>query len=126
MKGARTAAAALCATVLLAGAAPASAGAAAYRHYVACGLSQHAPAAHSCSKKSKKGAFFESSKADVFYAVCVKFPNRKQPLCKGEQEATTGTLYVNRITSNIPGKHVVTWFVAGKRVGRFVFIVRSK
>ena len=29
-----------------------------------------------------------------------------------------GTLYVNEITSNIPGKHKITWFVAGKRVGR--------
>jgi hypothetical protein len=126
MKGLKTVASVLCAAALIAGAAPATAGAAAFKHYVACGLSQTAPAAHSCSKKSKKGAFFESTQADVFYTVCVKFPNRKRPLCKGGQEATTGTLYVNKITSNIPGKHVVTWFVAGKQVGRFAFAVRSK
>ena len=30
---------------------------------------------------------------------------------------------MNKITSNIPGKHKVTWFVAGKRVGFFVFDV---
>jgi hypothetical protein len=112
------------AAALLVAAMPASAGAVAYRHYVACGLSQHAAPAHSCTKKSKKGAFFESTKADVSYTVCVKFPNRKHRLCKGAQEAKTGTLYVNRITSNIAGRHVVTWFVSGKQVGRFAFTVR--
>ena len=39
------------------------------------------------------------------------------------QEAKQGTLYVNKITSTIPGKHRVTWFVEGKKVGSFVFRV---
>ena len=30
---------------------------------------------------------------------------------------------MNKITSNIPGKHGVTWFVEGKKVGSFVFTV---
>jgi hypothetical protein len=30
---------------------------------------------------------------------------------------------VNKITSNIPGKHVVSWFVEGKKVGSFAFLV---
>ena len=30
---------------------------------------------------------------------------------------------MNEITSNIPGKHRVTWFVDGKRVGTFVFTI---
>jgi hypothetical protein len=54
--------------------------------------------------------------------VCVKFPTKKH-LCAPKQEAVKGTLYVNKITSNIPGKHRVTWFVEGKRVGTFVFTV---
>ena len=45
-------------------------------------------------------------------------------LCAPKQEAKQGTLYVNKITSNIPGKHKVTWFVEGKRVGSFVFNVQ--
>ena len=39
------------------------------------------------------------------------------------QPATQGTLYVNKITSNIPGKHRVTWFVEGKRIGSFAFTI---
>ena len=50
--------------------------------------------------------------------VCVKFPTGKN-LCAQKQEAIKGTLYVNKITSNIPGKHRVTWFVNGKRVGSY-------
>ena len=110
------------ACALLAAALPAAAQGAAYRHYVACGLSKNAKPAHVCQKARKKGAFFRSNRADVFYTVCVKFPTRKN-LCAPQQEAEQGTLYVNKITSNIPGKHRVTWFVQGQRVGTFVFTV---
>jgi len=107
---------------ILASAAPATADAAAFSHYVACGLSQNAKPAHSCHKKQKKGAFFRSNRADVFYTVCVRFPTKKN-LCAPKQEALRGTLYVNKVTSNIPGEHKVTWFVEGKRVGLFKFVV---
>ncbi len=111
---------------LLVGAAPASAkGAAAFKHYVACGLSQKAKPAHVCQKRRKKGAFFRSNRADVFYTVCVKFPTKKN-LCAPKQEAKKGTLYVNKVTTNIPGRHKVTWFVAGKRVGVFYFTVPKR
>lgn len=110
------------AVALLGSAAPATADAAAFRHYVACGLSQNAKPAHVCQKKRKKGAFFRSNRADVFYTVCVRFPTGRN-LCAPKQEAVRGTLYVNRITSNIPGEHKVTWFVQGKRVGLFQFVV---
>lgn len=123
MKGLKTLTATALGVAALAGAMPASAGATAYKHYVACGLSQNAKPSHSCPKGSKKGAFFRSNKADVFYTVCVKFPNKRKPLCAQSQEAVKGTLYVNKITSNIPGRHKVTWFVEGKRVGFFSFIV---
>ena len=122
MKGLKTLSAMLLAIALLASAAPATAGAAAYQHYVACGVSQNAKAKHKCPKKAKKGAFFKSLKADVNYSVCVKFPTGKN-ICAKAQPATQGTLYVNKITSNIPGKHQVSWFVEGKRVGVFAFTV---
>lgn len=122
MKGLKTLTAVLSGIALLASAAPATAEAAAYQHYVACGVSENAKAAHKCPKKSKKGAFFKSLQADVSYSVCVKFPTDKN-ICAKAQEATQGTLYVNKITSNIVGKHRVTWFVGGKRVGTFVFNV---
>lgn len=124
MNGSMKLAALATAVALLAVAVPASAQGAAYKHYVACGLSKNAKPAHSCQKGRKKGAFFESTKADVFYTVCVKFPNTKS-LCKPKQEAVKGTLYVNKITSNIPGKHQVTWFVNGKRVGIYTFLVTA-
>ena len=124
MKRLTTLTATLAVVVMLAGVAPASADAAAFRHYVACGTSQNAKPSHVCQKPRDKGAFFRSNRADVFYTVCVKFPTRKR-LCAPKQEATRGTLYVNKITSNIPGKHKVTWFVQGKRVGSFVFRVKD-
>jgi hypothetical protein len=122
MKGLKTLTAVLLGTALLASGAPASADAAAYKHYVACGVSQNAKPAHKCSKKAKKGAFFKSLKGDVNYSVCVKFPTGKN-ICAKAQPATQGTLYVNKITSNIVGKHRVTWFVEGKQVGSFAFMI---
>lgn len=123
MKGLKTLTAVGLAVALLVSAAPVSAKkSAAYRHYVACGLSQEAKPAHTCQGKRDKGAFFRSNKRDVFYTVCVKFPTKKN-LCAPKQEAIKGTLYVNKITSNIPGEHRVSWFVEGKRVGVFNFFV---
>lgn len=125
MRGLKTLMAAGLGAALLMTAAPASADGAAFRHYVACGLSQKAKPSHRCPKQRKKGAFFRSNRADVFYTVCVKFPTRKN-LCAPKQEAVRGTLYVNKITSNIPGVHRVTWFVKGKRVGVFRFFVPER
>jgi len=122
MRAAKRLAAVGLVVALFGSATPASAQGAAFRHYVACGLSQNAKPAHVCQKARKKGAFFRSNKADVFYTVCVRFPTGKN-LCAPEQEAVQGTLYVNKITSNIPGEHKVTWFVKGKRVGLFTFLV---
>lgn len=122
MKGLKTLTAIALGIALLASAAPASAKGAAFRHYVACGLSQNAKPAHLCQKSREKGAFFRSNNADVFYSVCVKFPGKKN-LCRPKQEAKQGQLYVNKITSTIPGKHRVSWFVAGKLVGVFYFVV---
>jgi hypothetical protein len=123
MKGPKTLTAVVVGIALLASAAPASAKkGAAFKHYVACGLSQKAKPAHHCQAERDKGAFFRSNKGDVFYTVCVKFPTKKN-LCAPKQKAEKGTLYVNKITSNIPGEHQVSWFVKGKRVGLFSFVV---
>jgi hypothetical protein len=123
MKGLKTLIATAATGAALLAMAPASASAAAYSHYVACGTTQNAKPAHLCQKARKKGAFFRSNDATVFYTVCVKFPKKEKPLCADKQEAVQGTLYVNKITSNIPGQHVVSWFVEGKKVGSFAFTV---
>jgi hypothetical protein len=124
MKGLNALAATVLGVALFASASPATAGAGtpAYKHYVGCGISEHTAESHTCPRKSKKGAFFESLDGDVFYSVCVKFPTGKN-LCAQKQEAIRGTLYVNKITSAIPGKHRVSWFVNGKRVGSSYFTV---
>jgi hypothetical protein len=122
MKGLKALAAAMLVSGLLITAVPASASAAAYKHYVGCGVSRNAKPSHSCPKKAKKGAFFKSLSGDVAYSVCVKFPSGKN-LCAQAQEAEQGTLYVNKITSTIPGKHVVSWYVKGKKVGSWAFRV---
>ena len=125
MKGLKTLTAVLCATALIASAAPASAGRGAYKYYVACSASRHAAPSHSCARSSETAAFFKSFKASVFYKVCVKFPTGKK-LCAPHERATRKKLSVARITSNTPGKHTVTWFVGKKRAGRFTFTLRSK
>jgi hypothetical protein len=125
MKGLKTLLAVGLGVAVLVSAAPATAQGAAFKHYVACGLSQKAKPSHLCQKPRKKGAFFRSNNGDVFYTVCVKFPTKKN-LCAPKQEAVKGTLYVNKITTNIPGKHRVSWFVEGKRVGVFNFFVPSR
>lgn len=115
---------AVMATGLLTAVSPSSAVTPAYKHYVACGLSRNAKPAHVCPIGSKKGAFFKSLKADVKYTVCVKFPKREHLCTEKPQEAEQGTLYVNKITSTTPGRHQVTWFVKGKKVGTTVFRVK--
>jgi len=134
MKGLKALGVALVVAAMLATVLPATSGAApqtqthqggaaaAYRHYIGCGISRNAKPAHVCPRKSKKGAFFKSLNGDVTYSVCVKFPSGKN-LCAKAQEANQGTLYVNKITSTIPGRHVVSWFVKGKRVGSTAFRV---
>ncbi len=96
----------------------------AFKHYVACGLSRKAKPAHVCPVNSKKGAFFKSLKGDVKYTVCVKFPKKEHLCTEKPQEAEQGTLYVNKITSTSVGRHQVTWFVEGKKVGTTVFRVK--
>jgi hypothetical protein len=122
MKGLKTLAAVLLGSALLVSAVPASADAAAYKHYVACGVTEDSKPSHECSKASKKAAFFKSLNRDVNYSVCVKFPTGKS-ICAKPQPAKQDALYFNKITSNIPGKHRVTWFVEGKRVGVFHFTI---
>lgn len=114
----------LMATALPATALPATTGATAYKHYVGCGVSRKAKPANVCPKGSKKGAFFKSLNGNVVYSVCVKFPSGKN-LCAKAQEAEQGTLYVNKITSTIPGRHEVTWFVKGEKVGTTAFRVKA-
>lgn len=128
MKGLKAIAAALLVGGLLATAAPATASSAAYQHYVGCGHNiAHAKQwhrSHVCAKNQVKGAFFKSLNGTVTYTVCVKFPSGKN-LCAQSQEAEQGTLYVNKITSTIVGRHVVSWFVKGKKVGSWAFRVKG-
>jgi hypothetical protein len=124
MKGLKALAVVVAAIGLLASAVPASADAAAYKKYVGCGISNKTKPNHVCPKRSKKGAFFKSFKQDVVYTICVRFPSRKN-LCAKGQEAERGTLYVNKVTSTDPGRHKVTWWVKGKKVGTFYFRVKA-
>jgi len=128
MRAARIFALGLMSAAVLATAAPASADAAAYRKYVACGKTGNANPAHVCpvrrAANNNIGAFFRSNLKDVTYKVCVKFPNTRVPRCAGKQEAKKGELYVNPIKSDQTGRHRVTWFVKGQRVGVWYFRLR--
>jgi hypothetical protein len=106
--------------LLLAGAcvvaAPAPAATAAnYTTYVGCADTATTPASHVCQIGDEPGAFFESPDVDVEYEVCVTFPSA-ETLCAEEQEAEAGTLYVNTITTDLVGNHLVSWYVKGVEV----------
>jgi hypothetical protein len=102
---------------------PAKGKAPAFQHFVACDTG-HAPrATHHCPLHGPEGAYFRARRGDVHYTVCLRFPGGRT-LCAKHQEAERGTLYVNAVRSTQVGLHRVTWFVEGKRVGRYFFRIR--
>ena len=112
---------ALCASIVLI-ALPLSAVAKPYTSRVACSHKKKADPSRYCRTAEKKGAFFRSNEADVRYTVCVKFPTGSK-LCAEAQDAAMGSMYLNKITSRIRGRHVVTWTVGGSKVAKFGFRV---
>jgi hypothetical protein len=126
MRGIRVAALALVALALAVSTADARVGGnrpPAYQHFAACGLGREAKPSHRCPA-GRQGAFFRARRRSVHYTVCVRFPSRRT-LCAKGQEAERGVLYVNQVTSSQIGLHRLTWFVEGKRVGRYFFRIGS-
>ena len=131
MKGMKALVAVMVASSLLAAAVPASAGATAYKHYVGCGVARKAPSSRMSVPGSRRRApSSKASRRPTSLHGLRPLPER-QNLCahtaaedEEEPQAGKGQLYVNKITSTIPGKHRVTWFVKGKKVGTFVFRVK--
>jgi hypothetical protein len=66
------------------------------------------------------GAGFESTEEEVEYEVCATFPGG-ETLCAEEQLAEAGQLYVNEITTEELGNHLVTWYVEGVEVAAWSF-----
>ncbi len=95
------------------------ANAASYSTFVGCSVSASAVPSHICHIGDEPGAFFESD-TEVEYDVCVDFPGA-ETICADEQEAEADVLYVNAITTNIPGNHLVTWYVEGIEVASWTF-----
>lgn len=89
--------------------------------YVGCSTASSAEAAHACTLGEQPGAFFESS-AELEYEVCVTFPSANT-LCPPPQKAAANVLYVNPITTNQLGEHVVRWYVGGVEVAAWAFVV---
>jgi hypothetical protein len=91
-----------------------------YIGYVGCSSSAEAPPSHVCRIGEEPGAFFESPEEEIEYEVCVTFPERGT-LCAEEQLAEAGELYVNVITTEVPGNHLVSWYVGGVEVAAWSF-----
>jgi hypothetical protein len=115
-----TTVATLAAFVLLA--AP-SASAAGYTAYVGCSRSASVAPTHVCQIGDKPGAFFESEE-ETEYEVCVNFPSGDET-CAEEQLVLANTLYVNAITTNLVGTHLVTWYVEGAEVASWSFTMEE-
>jgi hypothetical protein len=102
--------------------APASSSAAAgYVAYVGCSSTASAPPSHVCLIGEEPGAFFESPEEEVEYEVCVTFPGAETLCTEEPQEAEAGELYVNEITTESPGLHLVRWYVEGVEVAAWSF-----
>jgi hypothetical protein len=125
-----TLAVALTGAVFLIGGALAAPKHPAYTTFVSCGYKSARPGTikptHFCPAGEVIGAFFRRNVGQpgslVYYKVCVRF-GAGSNLCKGHQPARKlgRRLYVNRIINPGPGRHKVTWFVRGKRVGTWYF-----
>jgi hypothetical protein len=96
--------------------------AASYTTYVGCSISSAALPSHVCQIGDQPGAFFESAEAEVEYEVCVTFPG-PSTICAEEQPAEAEVLYVNEITTEITGNHLVTWYVEGAEIASWSFRV---
>lgn len=96
-----------------------SVGATGYVAYVGCGTTGATPASHVCLIGEEPGAFFESTE-EVEYEVCATFPDG-ETLCAEEQLAEPGELYVNEITTEQLGNHLITWYVEGVEVAAWSF-----
>lgn len=94
---------------------------AAYTVFTACGRSAGTPRSSRCIVGDRVGAFFRSNVGDTAYTICIRFPTGRV-LCADEQPATQGTLYVNAVTTNIVGRHTVTWTVDGIVLEREFFL----
>jgi hypothetical protein len=102
--------------------APASSSAATgYVAYVGCSSTASAPPSHVCLIGEEPGAFFESPEEEVEYEVCVTFPGAETLCTEEPQEAEAGELYVNEITTESPGVHLVRWYVEGVEVAAWSF-----
>jgi hypothetical protein len=92
-----------------------------YVAYAACGLSKQASPAHKCTLGSRVGAFLKSTTA-VQFKLCVAFPNGKR-LCAEAQKAAAGKLKVNKVTSSVPGRHKLVWYLPDRKIVRYVRLV---
>ncbi|GAB3243758.1 hypothetical protein [Nocardioides dilutus] len=95
-----------------------------YKTYVVCSAKKSAPPATTCGVAKPKTAIFLSKDQAATYKVCVKFPS-KEKLCASHQPAKKGVKSGVSITSNKIGKHKVTWFVGGEKVGTYFFTVHD-
>ena len=97
-----------------------SASGAEFTAFVGCDdLSDQPVPAHVCTLGDFPAAYFESSE-ETEYEVCVVFPSGTE-LCAEEQFAEAGVLYLNSITSEEAGLHVVSWYVEGIEVRSWAF-----
>lgn len=95
-----------------------------YKAYVVCGAQVSGTPAESCGVKQKKTAVLLSKDKNATYKICVKFPDKKR-LCATHQQAKKGVKDGTAIFSSLPGRHKVTWFVGGTKVGTYTFVVND-
>jgi hypothetical protein len=94
-----------------------------YTTYVACSLKTTAQPATECRLSQAKATFFLSTRHDATYKVCVKFPGKKKRLCASAQPSPKGKKQFVTIATANTGKHRVAWYVGGKKVGSWNFVV---
>jgi hypothetical protein len=94
-----------------------------YRTYAACSIKAGAKPAKECKLSQPKAAYFVSTQHDSTYKVCVRFPGKKKRLCASAQDAPKGKTKIVTIATANTGRHRITWYVAGKKVGSWTLDV---
>jgi hypothetical protein len=89
-----------------------------YVGYIACGWRTRAPAATSCPKSGRIGAFFKSNDGMVRFKTCVSFPDG-QRTCTSGSVAQQGLYYVNHLTVGHKGVLKIRWRVGGQVIASY-------
>jgi hypothetical protein len=101
---------------------PAPAEAARFRTYASCGISDSSyrtPSSHSCPVGDlPQAVIINRKRSSVRYRLCVQVPSGST-YCATHRARGSGRLNQRSLHNETLGRHVVSWYVRGRLIGRW-------